>query len=239
MVSTSATIMTAHDTRYSGLCSTPSGSVMTTLSLMMNSTMATICVTVLALPYQLAAMTTPWLAATIRMPETMNSRVRMTSATHEGRTEKLHQGQKRGRHQYLVGQGIHELAEVRHLVAAAGQIAVQAVGRRQKDEDARRDPRLPRLGVAPLGEPRRPGADDGHHEHRHAADAHKRHDVRRRPQLLARGAVRSRLGHASSPSISYRSVSTMRTRTTCPTSPASRYTTPSTSGAWHMARPNS
>ena len=87
MVSTSATIMTAHDTRYKGLRTTPEKSVMTTPSFTMNSTMATICATVLALPYQLAAMTTPWLAATMRMPETMNSRARMTITTHEGSTE--------------------------------------------------------------------------------------------------------------------------------------------------------
>ena len=85
-MSASASSMASHDTRYKGLCSTPCGSVITTLSLTMNSTMATICATVFALPYQLAAMTTPWLAATMRMPDTMNSRVRMTSATHEGST---------------------------------------------------------------------------------------------------------------------------------------------------------
>ena len=63
-----------------------SGSISTTVSLMMNSTMAMIWVTVLALPYQLAAMTVPLLAATMRMPETMNSRVRMMSAGHDGST---------------------------------------------------------------------------------------------------------------------------------------------------------
>ena len=46
--------------------------------------MATIWNTVLALPYQLAAITAPSLAATMRTPETMNSRARMTSTTQLG-----------------------------------------------------------------------------------------------------------------------------------------------------------
>ncbi len=48
--------------------------------------MATICVTVFTLPHQLAAITTPSLAATIRMPDTMNSRAMIMRATHDGRT---------------------------------------------------------------------------------------------------------------------------------------------------------
>ena len=52
----------------------------------MNSTIAMICVTVFALPYQLAAMTTPLSAATMRMPDTMNSRAKMMSTGQEGRT---------------------------------------------------------------------------------------------------------------------------------------------------------
>jgi len=46
--------------------------------------------TVFALPYQLAAMTTPSEAASMRRPDTMNSRVRMMSATHEGKIWSSH-----------------------------------------------------------------------------------------------------------------------------------------------------
>ncbi len=48
--------------------------------------MAIIWKTVLALPYQLAAMTSPLLAATMRMPETMNSRAKMMSTGQPGST---------------------------------------------------------------------------------------------------------------------------------------------------------
>ncbi len=48
--------------------------------------MAMICVTVFALPYQLAAMTDPSAAASMRMPATMNSRHRMMNTGQEGRT---------------------------------------------------------------------------------------------------------------------------------------------------------
>ena len=51
---------------------------------MVNSTMAIIWNTVLNLPYQLAEMTVPLLAATMRTPETMNSRATMMSATQLG-----------------------------------------------------------------------------------------------------------------------------------------------------------
>ncbi len=52
----------------------------------MNRMMAIICETVLALPHQLAAMTSPLLAATMRTPDTMNSRASMTSTGHDGST---------------------------------------------------------------------------------------------------------------------------------------------------------
>ena len=48
------------------------------LSFTMNSRIATICRTVLSLPYRDAAMTLPSAEATIRRPETMNSRAMMT-----------------------------------------------------------------------------------------------------------------------------------------------------------------
>ena len=56
------------------------------LSFTMNSRIAAICSTVLILPYHEAAITVPSAEATMRSPETMNSRAMMTSAIHAGNT---------------------------------------------------------------------------------------------------------------------------------------------------------
>lgn len=116
-----------------------------------------------------------------------------------GQHAQLDEREQGGGHEDLVGQGVDELAEVRHLAAAARQVPVEAVGGGQQDEDAGGDPGLRRLGVRPEREVLRPRADDGHHEHGNEADAQQRHHVRRGPQLLVHGTLRHR---AHSPSIS-------------------------------------
>ena len=78
--------MTVQDSTNMGLVKAPAAVVNVSESLRRNSTMAMIWNTVLALPYQLAAMTVPLLAATMRMPETMNSRARMMSTGQPGST---------------------------------------------------------------------------------------------------------------------------------------------------------
>ena len=108
----------------------------------MNSTMATICATVFALPYQLAAMTTPWLAATMRMPDTMNSRVRMTSATHEGSTPSSMSASRAAATRILSAKGSMNLPKFVTSPRAARQVPVEAVGGGQQDEDAGGDPGL-------------------------------------------------------------------------------------------------
>ena len=82
----SAMTMTVQDSTNMGLVKAPAAVVNVSESLRRNSTMAMIWNTVLALPYQLAAMTVPLLAATMRMPETMNSRARMMSTGQPGST---------------------------------------------------------------------------------------------------------------------------------------------------------
>ena len=88
--------------------------------------MAIIWNTVLNLPYQLAEMTTPLLAATMRTPDTMNSRATMMSATQLGSTPSSIKRQQGCHYQDLVGQRVHEFAEVRHLAAANAQGSRQA-----------------------------------------------------------------------------------------------------------------
>ena len=57
---------------------------------------------------------------------------------HPGRRHAhLHQGHERGGDQQLVRQRVHELAELRHLPAAPGQVAVQPVRERRGTEDGR------------------------------------------------------------------------------------------------------
>ena len=86
IVSTTAAAMTAQANQYRAEYASPKNCRVTGESFTRKSTMAIICVTVFALPYQLAAITLPSAAASMRMPDTMNSRQRMMNTGQEGST---------------------------------------------------------------------------------------------------------------------------------------------------------
>ena len=95
---------------------------------MVNSTIATICETVFALPYQLAAITTPSLAATMRTPETMNSASQDDEHHPAGQGSQLDERQQAAATRILSASRIHELSEIGDFPPAAGQVAVKPVG---------------------------------------------------------------------------------------------------------------
>ena len=103
----------------------------------------TMVTAVLILPDQAAAMTRCCSTAISRRPDTANSRNR-TMATAQPGIALFHEEAHGGQHQHLVGQGIHELAEVGDLVIVPGDIAVQHIAETGQDKDRKRPDRCPR-----------------------------------------------------------------------------------------------
>ena len=97
--------------------------------------MAAICSTVFSLPIQLAAITTPRSAAIARSPVTAISRAMITIATQACRRFERDERDERGGDQQLVGERVHQLAEGGDRVARAGEITIEAVGKRGEGED--------------------------------------------------------------------------------------------------------
>ena len=75
-----------------------------------------------------------------RRPETRNSRPMMMTAIHGGTTARIvgDQDDVGGGDHQLVGERVEQHAQRRDLVAAAREVAVEAVGDGREDEDARR-----------------------------------------------------------------------------------------------------
>jgi hypothetical protein len=94
---------------------------------------------------------------------------------HPGRGHAhLHQRHQRRRNQQLVGERVHELPELRHLPAAAGEVAVQPVRQRRDAEDGGAED-LPRHAEDELGLEAR---QQHHDEQRNQEDAGQRKRVR-------------------------------------------------------------
>ena len=82
-------------------------------------------------------------------------------AAHAGHSAVAHQQHKGRHHQEFIRDGIHELAEIRHLVAAAGKITVHPIRHRGQYEHRRRNCPAPQIAPEMV-------TDD---EHRDQADA--------------------------------------------------------------------
>ena len=106
--------------------------------------MASIWLAVLTLPHRLAGMTNRSAAATMRSPETANSRAMITIATQAGSLPSEINATSGGRDQQLVGQRVEKGAQDRLLAATAGEVAVQRVGGRGYRERRRCQPRAVR-----------------------------------------------------------------------------------------------
>lgn len=149
----SAMTMTVQDSTNMGLVKAPAAVVNVSESLRRNSTMAMIWNTVLALPYQLAAMTVPLLAchhADARDDELAGKDDEHGPAGQHGQ---LHQGDERRRDEDLISQRIHELPEVGHFPAAAGEISVDPIGAGDENEDTGGDDALRLHGDARQAHP--------------------------------------------------------------------------------------
>ena len=110
----------------------------------------------------------------------------------------FHERDQGRRHENLVGERVHELPEIGHLVSRPGKVAVEPIGARDNHEDSCRDDALPivrerRGGAEPFG----PGCQERGDEDRHEQYANDRDHVRGRPDGLRR-----RTQDNTSPSIS-------------------------------------
>ena len=127
---------------------------------------AAICRHVLTLPNMLAGITTPACVAPIRSTVTASSRVMITIATHAAQPVQRHERDQRGDDQQLVRERVHQLAERRHRVARAREVAVDEVRQRGEREHDRRE----HVAVARVAEQR-------HDQHRHEHDPQHRQHV--------------------------------------------------------------
>ena len=93
---------------------------------------------VFSFPRSRAAMTMPRSIAARRSPETRNSRATIAATIHAGRDALCDQHHERRHHEHLVGDRVEQRAEGRRLVPAAGEPAVDLIGRHRDDEDGRR-----------------------------------------------------------------------------------------------------
>ena len=120
---------------------TPSGRMIACFAASMTAQTAITCKTIFVFPSAEAGIVNPSADAMLRSPRTTISRPMMITAIQPVHQMHFHQGNKCGRHQKFIRNGIEQNSERRHFAAPPGIIAVRPVrGRRREQESAHPSP---------------------------------------------------------------------------------------------------